>query len=159
MVFLWPQEERYTTRTFALFYLLCQWKLGTSTVFNIAKLQCNDRCMTHWICNIKLSDNNSSSSITWKAWDSWHKHKHKNLVINGNRGRGRPKKTQADCVKEDKKKWRMAGMDPYGERLFWKCHKLCNPLDGDLKHVKRAKERKKKIKNWHAKLKIDLTKI
>ena len=35
-----------------------------------------------------------------------------NLVIDGNSWRVRPKKTWADCVKEDKKKWRMAGMNP-----------------------------------------------
>ena len=34
------------------------------------------------------------------------------IPIDGNRGRGRLKKTWADCVKEDKKKWRMAGMGP-----------------------------------------------
>ena len=30
-----------------------------------------------------------------------------NLVMNSNRGSGHPKKTRADCVKEDKKKWRI----------------------------------------------------
>ena len=42
-----------------------------------------------------------------------------NLLINGNRGRGLPKKTWAGCVKEDKKKWRMAGMDSL-DRDLWR---------------------------------------
>ena len=41
------------------------------------------------------------------------------ILINGNRGRGRPKKTWTDCVKEDKKKWRMTGMDPL-DRYLWR---------------------------------------
>ena len=36
------------------------------TVFNIAKLQRNDRCMTRWICNTKLRDNISSATILEK---------------------------------------------------------------------------------------------
>ena len=64
-----------------------------------------------------------------------------NLLINGNRGRGRPKKTWADCVKEDEKKWRMAETDP-SDRDLWRKALFENAtnrgtlLDGDLKHVK-----------------------
>ena len=33
------------------------------TVTNTAKLKRNDHCMTRWICNVKISDNISSTSI------------------------------------------------------------------------------------------------
>ena len=46
--------------------LLYASEIWAPTVSNIAKLQRNDRCMTWWICNIKLSDNISSSSILEK---------------------------------------------------------------------------------------------
>ena len=49
-----------------------------------------------------------------------------NLAIDGSRGRGRPKKTWADCVKADKKKWRMAGIDP-SDRDLWRKALLKTP--------------------------------
>lgn len=117
------------------------------TVSNIAKLQRNDRSMTRWICNIKLSDNISSSSILEKLGIAdislsisrnrlrWFGHVYRstgsindvmNLAIDGSRGRGRPKKTWADCVKADKKKWRMAGIDP-SDRDLWRKALLKTP--------------------------------
>ena len=139
-----------------LLYASESWAPTVSNIAKIAKLQRNDRCMTRWICNIKLSDNISSSSIFEKLWIAdinisisqnrlrWFGHVYRstgiindvmNLVINGNRGRGRQKKTWADCVKEDKKKWRMAEMDPL-DRDLWrkallKMPQTVQPMDGD----------------------------
>ena len=89
------------------------------TVFNIAKLQRNDQCMTRWICNTKLSDNISSATILEKLGLvdidaslsqnrlSWFGHVSRDtesineamkLDVVGHRGRERPKKTWEDCI-------------------------------------------------------------
>ena len=80
--------------------------------------------MTRWICNTKLSDNISSATILEKLGlvniDTsislnrlrWFGHVSRDtesinetmkLDVVGHRGRGRPKKTWADCIKNDRK--------------------------------------------------------
>ena len=109
-------------------------------MFNIAKLQRNDRCMTRWICNTKLSDNISSATILEKLGlvdiDTslslnrlrWFGHVSKdtesineatNLDVVGHRGRERPKKTWADCIKNDRKVWKLSKTNPT-DRESWK---------------------------------------
>ena len=41
------------------------------------------------------------------------------LGVVGHRGRGRPKKTWADCIKNDRKVWKMTRINP-SDRESWK---------------------------------------
>ena len=106
-------------------------------VNDLLYLQCNDRAMIRWKCNVRLKDHISSDSLLRKLDINniqtllrynrlhWFGHVVRNdgcinsiteFEVDGQRGRGRPKK---DTINNDLRHWKLSRADP-AYRIEWR---------------------------------------
>ena len=115
------------------------------TVENMNKLQRNDRAMIRWICNVRLKDRVSSTSLLEKLRITdiksairynrlrWYGHVQRdkgcishvaNMVVEGKQTRGRPRKNWSNTVQHDLEDWNLTPVDPMDRGLWRKLLKV-----------------------------------
>ena len=121
-------------------HLLYASECWAPNVNDLLKLQCNDRAMIRWTCNVRLKDHISSDSLLRKLGINniqtllrynrlrWFGHVVRNdgcinsiteFEVVGQRGRGRPKKTWKDTINNDLRHWKLSRADP-ANRMEWR---------------------------------------